>query len=75
MKCNGKCYLTKKIKQAEKSEQKSDQSNSKRFFSDKFLITSFRFKSFIRQTALYIPENQQWYFSIHSNAIFHPPQA
>ena len=75
MHCDGKCYLKKKIKQAEKSEQKSSQTNSKRFFSDQFLITGLSFKAFFQQTAFYIPDNKQWHVSANSGAIFHPPQA
>ena len=75
MHCNGKCYLAKKLKQAEKSEQKPEQSNSKRFFTDHFLITGFRFKSFIRQTAFYLPGPDHRYYSLEGNSIFHPPQA
>jgi hypothetical protein len=75
MHCNGKCYLAKKLKQAEKSEQKSEQTNSKRFFADHFLITVFRFKSFIRQTAFYLPCPDHRYYSLAGNSIFHPPQA
>ena len=73
--CNGKCYLKKKIKEAEKSEQKQEQTNSKRFFSDHFLITGYRFKSFIRQTAVYIADQAQFYTSLAAFSIFHPPQA
>lgn len=75
LKCEGKCYLKKKIKQAEKSEQKSGQGTSKQFFSDVFLITDFRFKSYIRQTAAYLPANTRFYFALSANGIFHPPQA
>lgn len=75
LQCNGKCYLTKKISQAEKSEQKQDQSSSKRFFSDHFLITDYRFKFFIRQTATYLPDAVPSFLSLNATAIFHPPQA
>ena len=75
LQCNGKCYLAKKIKQAEKSEQKQEQNSSRRFFSDHFLITGNHFKSFIRRLAIYNPGEARWYFSYQGNPVFHPPKA
>jgi hypothetical protein len=73
--CNGKCYLAKKLKQAENSQQKQEQSSSKHFFADHFLITGFKFKSYIRQTAVYTSCEIKVYYSLGGNSIFHPPQA
>lgn len=73
--CNGKCYLMKKIKQAEKTDQKPAQTTSKRFLSDNFLSTVFRFKFYIRQTAVYFPAASIHHFSLNDSSVFHPPQA
>lgn len=70
--CSGKCYLVKKIKQAEKSHQKT---TSKRFISDHFLITGSLFQSFIRGTDVYRIEPYRMYFSVNIHSVFHPPQA
>lgn len=75
LQCNGKCYLAKKIKEADKSEQKPERTISKQSFFDNFLITTFRFKSYIRQTPAYLPAKTSIYFSLSANAIFHPPKA
>ena len=75
MECNGKCYLKKKIKQADKQEQKQERTNSKSFFCDHFLLSQYRFKSFIRRTDVYTPAQVQSYNFQKAKAIFHPPQA
>lgn len=42
--CNGRCYLMKKIKQAEEKERSAEHQVQKNLFQDAFLTTSFAFK-------------------------------
>ncbi len=75
MHCNGKCYLTKKIKQAEHTEQKQEKSSYKRFFVEAFMPSTQRFICFTRQTDEFLPETIFPYSSIKIYGIFHPPQS
>ncbi len=72
--CNGKCYLTKKLKQAEQEEQKQEKSSSKRFSVEVFLPTTQGFKFFTRQTDEFLPPTPLPYSSLKMYGIFHPPQ-
>lgn len=38
MNCNGKCYLSKKIKQAEEKEKKQEQDGQKKAFQENYVI-------------------------------------
>ncbi|WP_051760319.1 hypothetical protein [Pedobacter antarcticus] len=38
MHCNGKCYLTKKIKQAEEREKKEEQDGQKKNFQENYIL-------------------------------------
>jgi len=40
MNCNGKCYLAKKIKQAEEKEKKQEQDGQKKSLQESFLVKS-----------------------------------
>lgn len=75
LKCNGKCYLSKKIKQAEKEDQKPGQTASKTMLSQNFIFTDFHFKSYLRQIATIYPAGINIYLSKTSKSVFHPPQA
>lgn len=75
LKCDGKCYLSKKIKQAEKEDQKSEQTASKTMLSQNFIFTNFHFKSYLRQIATIYPAGINIYLSKISKSVFHPPQA
>ena len=75
LKCDGKCYLSKKIKQAEKEDQKPGQTASKTMLSPNFIFTNFHFKSYLRQIATIYPAGINIYLSKISKSVFHPPQA
>ena len=75
LECNGKCFLKKKINQSEKQDQKQERTGSKSFFSDHFLLSQYRFKSYIPQTGVCIPVSIHSYYSRTMKAVFHPPQA
>lgn len=73
MQCNGKCYLAKKLKQAEQSEQKQEQAN-KHFFVEAFFTTSERFKYFTIQIDEFLPSSAHLYSFKSRCSIFHPPK-
>ena len=74
MQCQGKCYLTKKIKQAEQSEQKQEKS-SKHFFVEAFFTSADRFKYFTSQIDEFLSPNTLPYSLISDISIFHPPKS
>jgi len=73
--CNGKCYLMKKLKQAEDKEKKQAQEAQKKNFQDHYLIKPvvsltlppyFVRKSPVAEISFLLPES--------SFEILHPPQ-
>ncbi|MXV15282.1 hypothetical protein [Hufsiella ginkgonis] len=73
--CNGKCYLAKKLKQAEEKDKNEERNGQKFRFQEAFLTASdklsvpFYFVSVtVSQPASCCPRE-------HRDAIFHPPQA
>jgi hypothetical protein len=72
--CNGKCYLTRKLKQAQEKEQKQENQNQKLQLQEAIVTVPLSFKQF-EADAVYlriplttgIPVAQM-------NAVFHPPQ-
>ncbi|WP_316811564.1 hypothetical protein [Pedobacter heparinus] len=74
MNCNGKCYLMKKLKQAEEKEQKQERQSQKVQIQDALVTQKLVCVSPVRHLkpsrAVEIP------FALprHSSAIFHPPQ-
>ena len=75
MQCKGKCYLAKKLKQADQSEQKQGQSSIKRYLVEAFLPTGERFKYFTKQIGVCLPKIEDFHSSITANSIFHPPKS
>lgn len=75
MHCNGKCFLAKKIKQAEEEQQKQQQQQSlaKHIFADVFLASQQKFKCFTCQTDEFLPANTPSYLFRMPRGIFHPP--
>eukprot|EP01133_Synstelium_polycarpum_P002794 gene2794-3216_t len=74
MHCNGRCYLMKKLKQAEEKEKKQERSEQKNRFQE-VLPSSAPLLSAAQPTVLlsyppYSPENPV----NRSFSIFHPPQ-
>lgn len=74
MQCNGKCYLAKKIKQAEEGEQKQHQSPSKRFSVEVFLVSQQGFKCYTQLVDEFLPVNKPSYTYQQATGFFHPPQ-
>ncbi|HYK75456.1 MAG TPA: hypothetical protein VEV16_00635 [Daejeonella sp.] len=74
MQCNGKCYLKKKLKQAEQNEQKQEQQVRKNFMQEGFVQEKKEFKfSHILLDILHLPPGQLYSFQTPS-LIFHPPR-
>jgi hypothetical protein len=74
MHCNGKCYLAKKIKQAEEKEKKEEQSQKSRYqeaILTSVIVIEERFATPVESG---FPE-LRYVLSHLSPAVFHPPQA
>jgi hypothetical protein len=74
MHCNGKCYLMKKLKQAQDKEQKQERQSQKLQIQDAVVSTPLVFKRYaFAVVSLHIPVSTGMPQSI-KNSIFHPPQ-
>ncbi|WEK17534.1 MAG: hypothetical protein P0Y49_12080 [Candidatus Pedobacter colombiensis] len=72
--CNGKCYLMKKLKQAQDKEQKQERQAQKTQIQDAVVVNPQVFKRYaLAETKLHIPGSMGMPQSI-KNSIFHPPQ-
>lgn len=74
MHCDGKCYLSKKIKEQEKQDQQSPSSKNERFdVAPYFVPKVFSLKNTVTvYKPQYIIRNENATLSFHSS-IFHPP--
>ena len=73
LQCKGKCYLSKKIKQAEEQDQKQGSSVSK--INQQALLNSYlRFRCYTFQTDEYEAHSLANYFFKSAYAIFQPPK-
>ena len=72
--CNGKCYLMKKLKQAQEKEQKQENQNQKIQLQEAIVTLPFSFKQYaIAATHLRVPLTTGMPVS-QINSISHPPQ-
>ena len=72
--CEGKCYLMKKLKQAQEKEQKQERQAQKIQLLDAVIVQPIAFKRFsIADINFHIPLTTGMPQSIR-NSIFHPPQ-
>lgn len=73
--CNGKCYLKKKLKDAEKKEKNQERESQKPFFMDALVAQAIC----LDQSFSYIGRSLVFELSSHtprySTTIFHPPKA
>ena len=76
MHCDGKCYLSKKIKDQEKQDQQSPVSRNDKFDMVPFFVPKpFTIKNSLTISKLrYFIRNENSTLSFHSS-IFHPPTA
>lgn len=76
MHCNGKCYLMKKLKEAEEKEKKQEQASQKKGGQDVFIMTSpiqISFVGFLPKKKRPVPHSFQ--LPKISSEILHPPPA
>jgi len=74
MHCNGKCYLMKKLKQAQDKEQKQERQAQKTQVQDALIVTPLKFERYaFAELVLHIPFTTGMPQSI-KDSIFHPPQ-
>jgi len=72
--CNGKCYLMKKLKQAQEKEQKQENQNLKIQLQEAIVTLPFSFKQYAFAVIhLRVPRTTGMPVS-QINSIFHPPQ-
>ena len=74
MHCNGKCYLMKKIKQAEEKEKSTERQTQKSLFQESEFVAAFTLK--FHTSLLQIIVTPYHYTSSTPNpgAVFRPPQ-
>jgi len=74
MHCNGKCYLMKKLKQAQDKEQKQERQSQKTQIQDALIVKPQVFKQYsLAVIKFHIPFSTGIPQSI-KNSIFHPPK-
>lgn len=74
--CNGKCYLSKKIKQAEEKEKKQEQESQKKGIQEHFIPQAFDLITvFSIELRSVKPAEMVFPLSQRSNEILHPPPA
>lgn len=74
MHCNGKCYLMKKLKQAQDKEQKQERQSQKTQVLDALIVRPLVFKQYsLAEIKFHIPFSTGIPQNI-KNSIFHPPQ-
>ncbi|TCC97476.1 hypothetical protein EZ437_19915 [Pedobacter psychroterrae] len=72
--CEGKCYLMKKLKQAQEKEQKQERQSQKLQVQDAVLSKTVTFKQYpFAEMNVHVPFSTGMPQSI-KNSIFHPPQ-
>ena len=72
--CEGKCYLMKKLKQAQDKEQKQERQTQKPQVQEALLVDPLVFRQFVfNEIKFHIPYSTGMPQNI-KNSIFHPPQ-
>ena len=72
--CNGKCFLTKKIAEAEKKQESNERKTQKDLSQQTMLISSFKVAFFNHSIKKSFPIYRKDYSITFYTAIFHPPQ-
>ncbi|OAQ39695.1 hypothetical protein A5893_08920 [Pedobacter psychrophilus] len=73
MQCNGKCFLTRKIAEAEKQQQSQERKTQKDLTQQIMLITTFHIKFFNLNSVTENSVYQNNYSYIKSSSFYHPP--
>jgi hypothetical protein len=72
--CNGKCYLMKKIKQAEEKQNASERETQKNLIQESICQDTSEMKFFTRLLQVLAIPNNRIELADGYNAIFRPPQ-
>ncbi|WP_233260724.1 hypothetical protein [Pedobacter sp. HMWF019] len=72
--CNGKCYLMKKLKQAEEKEKSQNRESQKNHFQEALITQKAKFNFQVQLLKVLYTEELPFALPRHSSAIFHPPQ-
>ncbi len=73
--CEGNCYLTKKLKQAEEKEKSQEQQQQKNLFQDAFLPQKYNILFLTKLIRVIALRNNAFILPEHSSLIFQPPRA
>jgi len=74
MHCNGKCYLVKKLRQAEERQKSEDQQDRKNLFQETILDARLKVKFHTKLLALISTPYTAGNFALVANTIFQPPR-
>ncbi len=72
--CNGKCYLMKKIKQAEEKQNSTERENQKNLFQEAYCNTTTKVKFYTHLLHTIAIPNHRIILPSGYSAVFHPPQ-
>ncbi len=73
--CNGKCYLMKKVKQAEEKEKNDERQTQKSLFQESFFVASAEIKFHAALLQVILTPYHSNFQTPNIGAIFRPPQA
>ncbi|HVV54724.1 MAG TPA: hypothetical protein VHC47_05350 [Mucilaginibacter sp.] len=74
MHCNGKCYLMKKLKQAEQKQAANERENQKNLMQESFFEPVKQVKFFTHVIAVLVVPNNRIQLPDGHTTIFRPPQ-
>jgi len=72
--CNGKCYLMKKIKEADDKQAANERETQKNLLQQTYFETAGQVKFFTKMIGIIPIQNQRIYLPQGHGAIFRPPQ-
>ena len=73
LKCEGKCYLTKKLKQAEESSESKDTNSQKSHFFESFIQGKLTINFDLQLIGIFKSNVLQSELPRHTSTLFHPP--
>lgn len=75
MHCNGRCYLMKKIKQAEEKEKSDERQTQKSLFQESYFVVSSEIKFYAQLLQVVVTPYRSNFQTPNFGVIFRPPQA
>jgi hypothetical protein len=73
--CNGKCYLLKKLKQAQEKEQQQDQKLQKILLQEAVIMLPFKFNPYRVEEGIQLVLHSAGKPVTYAYSVFHPPQS